>query len=122
MRFRSFLVCAALALAGCGKSDKPAEPAAKPITAVLERDQGAVEFELLAGPAPKTVENFCLLAERGYYNGLTFHRLVKNFMIQGGDPRGDGSGGASAWGGTFDDELQPMSPLYGRGLGYKRGI
>jgi cyclophilin family peptidyl-prolyl cis-trans isomerase len=118
-----FVSTALLFVAGCGKSDKSADaPAPKPVIAVLETDQGTMEFELLSGPAPKTVENFCLLAERGYYNGLTFHRIVKNFMIQGGDPRGDGSGGVSAWGGTFDDELQPMSPVYARGLGYKRGI
>ena len=68
------------------------------------------------------MENFRLLAGRGYSNGLTFHRIVKGFMIQGGDPQGDGRGGVSAWGGTFDDEIQRESPLYQRGLGYKRGM
>ena len=101
---------------------KPADVPAKPLMAVLETEKGTIEIELMPGAAPKTVENFRLLAERGFYNGLTFHRIVKGFMIQGGDPRGDGRGGESAWGGTFDDEIQRESPLYQRGLGYKRGI
>jgi cyclophilin family peptidyl-prolyl cis-trans isomerase len=66
------------------------------------------------------VENFRLLAEHGYYDGLTFHRIVKGFMIQGGDPAGDGSGGESAWGGTFADEINRDSQLYRDG--YRRGI
>ena len=113
--------------AGCsrkeqkGTSTSTAAPP-KPVIAVLETDKGTIEIELMPGAAPKTVENFRLLAERGFYNGLTFHRIVKGFMIQGGDPRGDGRGGESAWGGTFDDEIQRESPLYQRGLGYKRGI
>ena len=126
MLLRVSLALVLLAAAGCSKSDHKsaaAEAAAnKPLIAVLQLEQGTIEFELLSGPAPKTVENFRLLAERGYYNGLTFHRVVKGFMIQGGDPRGDGSGGESAWGGTFEDECQPRSPLYEGGLGYKRGI
>jgi cyclophilin family peptidyl-prolyl cis-trans isomerase len=115
-------------LAGCGKSEKSAAPAAAPtpppapVYAVIETEKGIVEFELLTGDAPKTTENFRLLAERGYYNGLTFHRIVKDFMIQGGDPLGDGRGGESAWGGKFDDEIVKNSPLYQNGLGYKRGI
>ncbi len=95
---------------------------AAPVIAVLETDQGTIEIELLPGDAPKTVENFRRLAERGYYDGLIFHRIVKGFMIQGGDPLGDGRGGESAWGGKFDDEIKRESPLYGRGLGYRRGI
>jgi cyclophilin family peptidyl-prolyl cis-trans isomerase len=114
-------------LAGCSRSEKastatPVVEVPKPAFAVLETEKGTIEFELLTGSAPKTVENFRLLAERGYYNGLTFHRIVKGFMIQGGDPQGDGRGGQSAWGGTFDDEIQRESPLYQRGLGYKRGM
>jgi len=122
------LLAVALLLAGCGKSEKSAAPAAvptpppAPVYAVIETEKGIVEFELLTGEAPKTTENFRLLAERGYYNGLTFHRIVKDFMIQGGDPLGDGRGGESAWGGKFDDEIVKNSPLYQNGLGYKRGI
>jgi cyclophilin family peptidyl-prolyl cis-trans isomerase len=61
-----------------------------------------------------------LLAEHGYYDGLTFHRIVKGFMIQGGDPAGDGTGGQSAWGARFADEINPQSPLYQGG--YRRGL
>jgi cyclophilin family peptidyl-prolyl cis-trans isomerase len=87
---------------------------------VIETDKGPIEIEFLATDAPKAVENFRLLAEHGYYDGLTFHRIVKGFMIQGGDPAGDGTGGESAWGGTFEDEINQDSPLY-RG-GYHRGL
>ena len=87
--------------------------------ATLETDKGPIELEFFESDAPKAVENFRLLAERGYYNGLTFHRIVKGFMIQGGDPSGDGTGGESAWGGTFEDEINPGSALYRDG--YKRG-
>jgi cyclophilin family peptidyl-prolyl cis-trans isomerase len=75
---------------------------------------------LLEDAAPKAVENFRLLAEHGYYDGVTFHRIVKGFMIQGGDPTGTGSGGESAWGGEFPDEINRQSDLY-RG-GYRRGL
>lgn len=102
----------------------PAAPAAPAATAakhaLIETDKGTIEIELLSAEAPKAAENFRLLAERGYYNGVTFHRIVKGFMLQGGDPKGDGTGGESAWGGTFADEIQRTSPLY-RG-GYKRGL
>jgi cyclophilin family peptidyl-prolyl cis-trans isomerase len=87
---------------------------------VIDTDKGPIEIEFLASDAPKAVENFRLLAEHGYYNGLTFHRIVRGFMIQGGDPNGDGTGGESAWGGVFPDEINAQSPLY-RG-GYRRGL
>jgi cyclophilin family peptidyl-prolyl cis-trans isomerase len=87
--------------------------------ALIETDKGAIEIEFLPD-APKGVENFRLLAEKKYYDGLTFHRIVKGFMVQGGDPKGDGTGGDSAWGGTFADEINPGSPLYQGG--YKRGL
>ena len=88
-------------------------------TAVLKTNKGTIKFELLEDEAPKTTENFRLLAERGYYDGVIFHRVIKGFMIQGGDPLGMGVGGESAWGGTFKDEINPQSELYNRG--YKRG-
>ncbi len=87
---------------------------------VIETDRGTIEIEFLATDSPKAAENFRLLAEHGYYDGLTFHRIVKGFMIQGGDPEGDGSGGQSAWGDPFPDDINPGSALY-RG-GYRRGI
>ena len=88
--------------------------------AVFAFDKGEIEIEFFPAAAPKAVENFRLLAEHGYYNGLTIHRIVKGFMLQGGDPLGDGRGGESAWGGAFADEIQADSPLYR--AGYKRGI
>ena len=88
--------------------------------AVIDTDKGPIELELLAGDAPMAVENFRLLAEHGYYDGLVFHRVIKGFMIQGGDPAGDGTGGESAWGAPFADEINPDSPLYREG--YRRGI
>ena len=88
--------------------------------ATIETDKGPIELELLPDAAPRAVENFRLLAEHGYYEGLTFHRLVKGFMIQGGDPKGDGSGGESAWGEEFADEINPQSEIYR--AGYRRGI
>jgi cyclophilin family peptidyl-prolyl cis-trans isomerase len=88
--------------------------------AEIQFDQGTVGIEFFPSDAPKAVENFRLLAEHGYYEGLTIHRIVTGFMIQGGDPAGDGSGGQSAWGGTFEDEIKASSPLYK--TGYVRGI
>jgi cyclophilin family peptidyl-prolyl cis-trans isomerase len=81
-------------------------------TAVIETNKGTIKFELLEQDAPKTTENFRLLADKNYYNGVIFHRVIKNFMIQGGDPLGQGYGGESAWGGKFDDEIDRSSPLY----------
>lgn len=66
------------------------------------RDYGTVKFRLFPEYAEKGVENFIGLAEDGYYDGLTFHRIIQDFMIQGGDPLGDGTGGKSLWGSTFD--------------------
>jgi cyclophilin family peptidyl-prolyl cis-trans isomerase len=88
--------------------------------ATIETDKGPIEIEFFPNDAPRAVENFRLLAEHKYYDGLTFHRIVKDFMIQGGDPEGDGTGGMSAWGGRFADEIDRNSPLY-RG-GYQRGL
>jgi cyclophilin family peptidyl-prolyl cis-trans isomerase len=87
--------------------------------AVIETNKGTIKFELLEDQAPKTTENFRLLAEKNYYDGVIFHRVIKNFMIQGGDPLGEGYGGESAWGGKFDDEIDRSSDLYS-GV-YERG-
>ena len=81
-------------------------------TAVLETNKGTIKFELLESDAPKTTENFRLLADKNYYDGVIFHRVIPNFMIQGGDPLGEGYGGESAWGGKFDDEIDRGSMLY----------
>jgi peptidyl-prolyl cis-trans isomerase-like 1 len=73
--------------------------------AIIKTNMGTIEIELFADKTPKTVENFVGLAEKGYFNGIIFHRVIKNFMIQGGDPTGTGRGGASFWGGKFEDEF-----------------
>jgi peptidyl-prolyl cis-trans isomerase B (cyclophilin B) len=70
-------------------------------SATLHTSEGAVEIELFPDDAPKTVDNFTGLAGKGYYDGLVFHRVIPDFMIQGGCPRGDGTGGP---GYTFEDE------------------
>jgi cyclophilin family peptidyl-prolyl cis-trans isomerase len=138
--FSAALLCCFVAT-GCKKTeststsaaaatDVPAEPVNPKVPkgakssggnrAVIATDKGEIEIELFANDAPKAVENFRLLAEHGYYDGLTIHRIVKGFMLQGGDPMGDGRGGQSAWGGRFPDEINRESPLYK--AGYKRGI
>lgn len=80
--------------------------------AVIETNHGTIKFELLENDAPKTTENFRTHATNGYYDGVIFHRIIPNFMIQGGDPLGEGYGGESAWGGKFDDEINRTSDLY----------
>lgn len=72
---------------------------------VLDTTQGKVEIRLEPDVAPKACENFIGLVEKGYYDGLVFHRVIKGFMIQGGDPTGTGSGGQSIWGRKFEDEF-----------------
>jgi len=74
---------------------------------VFETNQGKIEIRLMPEVAPKACENFIKLVEKGYYNGLIFHRVIKNFMIQGGDPTGTGAGGESMWGKPFEDEVSP---------------
>jgi cyclophilin family peptidyl-prolyl cis-trans isomerase len=78
----------------------------------IETNLGTIRFELLEDESPKTAENFRLLAEAGKYDNVIFHRVIKGFMIQGGDPTGTGRGGQSAWGGRFDDEIDRTSALY----------
>jgi cyclophilin family peptidyl-prolyl cis-trans isomerase len=80
--------------------------------AVIQTNLGTIKAELLESDAPKTTENFRLLAGRGYYDGVIFHRVITGFMIQGGDPLGMGYGGESAWGGKFNDEINASSELY----------
>ncbi len=74
---------------------------------VLETNQGIIEIKLMPEAAPKTCENFIGLVEKGYYDGLLFHRVIKDFMLQGGDPTGTGRGGESIWGKPFEDEVKP---------------
>jgi cyclophilin family peptidyl-prolyl cis-trans isomerase len=112
-------------LAACAPApERPTVPAGAKSSggrhAVIDTDKGPIELEFFVDEAPMAVENFRLLAEHKYYDGLTFHRIVKGFMIQGGDPEGDGTGGESAWGKPFPDNIADNSPLYR--TGYRRGI
>lgn len=72
---------------------------------VMKTSMGDIYIRLFPEGAPKTVENFVTHAKNGYYDGLTFHRVIEDFMIQGGDPEGNGTGGESIWGGKFADEF-----------------
>ena len=83
---------------------------------VLETNQGNIEIKLKNDIAPKACENFIKLIEKGYYNGLIFHRVIKGFMIQGGDPTGTGMGGASFWGKPFEDEVTPVAKFDTAGI------
>lgn len=83
---------------------------------VLETNQGNIEIQLKSELAPKTCENFTKLVQKGYYNGLIFHRVIKGFMIQGGDPTGTGCGGESIWGKPFKDEFTPSLKFENPGI------
>ncbi|WP_409290073.1 peptidylprolyl isomerase [Peribacillus sp. SCS-37] len=92
--------------------DMPLEefPQFKPVqkddkVVLMETTKGRIKIKLFPAQAPKAVENFITHSEKGYYDNLVFHRLIKDFMIQGGDPKGDGTGGESIWGKTFKDEF-----------------
>lgn len=73
---------------------------------ILETTQGTIELELYSDIAPLAVENFTTHVKNGYYNGIAFHRIIKNFMIQGGDPTETGRGGSSIWKKAFKDEFK----------------
>jgi len=75
----------------------------KTYRATMETDKGTIEVQLFPEYAPKTVNNFVFLAREGYYDGVTFHRVIANFMVQGGDPTGTGRGGP---GYQFEDEVK----------------
>ncbi|MFA5179883.1 MAG: peptidylprolyl isomerase [Syntrophales bacterium] len=88
------------------KWDNPPEMQIDPgkaYSVTMETSQGEIELELYPQYAPKTVNNFVFLIREGYYDGVTFHRVIKNFVIQGGDPTGKGSGGP---GYQFEDEFR----------------
>ena len=78
---------------------------AKGPKATIKTNHGDIVIQLFPEEAPMTVENFVRLAQKGYYDGITFHRVISDFMIQGGDPEGTGAGGQSIWGHNFEDEF-----------------
>src|SRR5687767_13735731 len=88
--------------------------------AIIETDKGGIVLEIFPADAPMAVENFRLLAEHGYCDGLNIHRIVKGLMLRSGDPGGDGSGAVSSWCGLYAEDLNRASPLYQGG--YKRGL
>ncbi len=120
-RCAAFLAAAALSagmLSGCGNPEyrqftvgedgsvtAVTDYSGLPVAVIEVRDYGTIKAVLFEEDAPKTVENFITHAKEGYYDGLTFHRVIDDFMIQGGDPAGDGTGGESIWGGSFEDEF-----------------
>lgn len=130
-RLTLFLVLSLLLLCSCTKSDnvttesgieihKPAHEIqnttaedGETIAIMTIRDYGDIKIKFFAESAPKAVENFLTLAQSGYYDGVTFHRVMLDFMIQGGDPTGTGRGGESCWGTTFEDEFSDLVPIYG---------
>jgi cyclophilin family peptidyl-prolyl cis-trans isomerase len=95
-----------------GKSmDTPKKP-----YAVIETTMGTIELELFEKATPKTVKNFVELAQKGYYNGVIFHRVIDGFMIQSGDPTGTGRGGESIYGKPFEDEIVDTLKHSGPGI------
>ncbi|MCK4463850.1 MAG: peptidylprolyl isomerase [Candidatus Omnitrophica bacterium] len=95
------LCCIFIALNTYGESE-----IMKDANVVLETTQGIVELRLFPEVAPKACENFIGLVKKGYYDGIAFHRVIKKFMIQGGDPTGTGRGGNSIWARPFEDEFK----------------
>merc|ERR1719243_573126 len=85
-------------------------------TVTLVTSMGNIELELYWQHAPKTVHNFVELARKGYYDNVIFHRIIKDFMIQGGDPTGTGKGGESIYGGKFQDEIKRELKHTGAGV------
>lgn len=81
------------------------QPAEGDTVAIMHTSMGDISIRFFPEAAPKAVENFTTHAKNGYYNGLSFHRVLKDFMIQGGDPKGNGTGGESIWKENFDDEF-----------------
>ncbi|TLD85403.1 peptidylprolyl isomerase [Helicobacter sp. MIT 11-5569] len=92
-------------VAGLGILSLNAQEQNKIIQAVLETTSGKITLDLFPEVAPKAVENFITHINNGYYNGVIFHRVIRKFMIQGGDPTGTGRGGESIWGEDFEDEI-----------------
>lgn len=89
-------------------------------SAVIKTEKGDITVEFYPGDAPKTVTNFATLAKNGFYDNLTFHRVEAGFVIQGGDPNGNGTGGTSIYGPNFEDELNQEAASYI--TGYKEGV
>ena len=110
MKKIAVLVFSLLLFAGCSSTSEPVLLQFQGVKegdtlAIMETNHGDITIKLFPDETPKAVENFVTHAEEGYYDGLTFHRVINSFMIQGGDPKGDGTGGESIWGEPFEDEF-----------------
>ncbi len=120
------LFALAILILGCSRPGESSQPVADDTTegtsvpfngeimsgkhnVILHTSMGDITLKLDANSAPKTVTNFIALAQSGYYNSLTFHRVIPDFMIQGGDPDGNGGGGESIFGESFEDEINAKS-------------
>lgn len=113
--FSAIMAASLLVSAGCSSSGASASASASKqfsepkkgdqIATMKIKDFGEIKIKLFPEEAPKAVENFTTHAKDGYYDGLTFHRVIMDFMIQGGDPDGVGTGGESIWGEPFEDEF-----------------
>lgn len=101
----STLICA-LNFLSINQAFSASNEANRPVV-TFETTQGSFEVTLFPEAAPKAVENFLTHVRNHYYDGTTFHRVIKGFMIQGGDPAGNGTGGQSIWGKSFEDEIDP---------------
>ncbi|NLO09590.1 MAG: peptidylprolyl isomerase [Clostridiales bacterium] len=101
------LTISALMMSACNKADKQFKEPKKgeTVAEINIKDFGSIYVKFFKEEAPKAVENFITHSKNGYYDGLTFHRIIDDFMIQGGDPLGTGTGGESIWGDDFEDEF-----------------
>jgi peptidyl-prolyl cis-trans isomerase B (cyclophilin B) len=113
-----------LLLSGCNSKDvNQLDPPKKgEQIAIMETSMGTIKFKFFPQYAPKAVENFITHAKAGYYNGMKFHRVIKDFMIQSGDPLGTGSGGESIWGKPFDIEVTEKLHNYRGALSMARQL
>lgn len=115
--FSVVMMLLTVTMTGCVQAQKEGDGmAGRSSVVVLETNQGNIEVKLFEDVAPKACENFKGLAEKGYYNGIIFHRIIKSFMIQGGDPTGTGRGGESLWGEDFEDEVSSSVTFEKSGL------
>ncbi len=97
-------------------SEEPAVSDSSGTRVVIETNLGNITLRLYDDLTPKTVENFLGLARKGYYDGVIFHRVIRGFMMQGGDPTGTGYGGKSLWGEPFEDEIVESLKFDRRGI------
>ncbi len=103
-------------------TDQLAMPTEGEEIAIITTDKGVLYMRLFPEDAPKAVENFKLLSQSGYYDGLLFHRVIANYLVQTGDPNGDGTGGNDAWGGNFAMEISNALYHYKGAVGMARSL